>query len=146
MEELFVTYKESLDLKKLEFDEPCLAGYQNASYGEAILVLPFMRSSKCNTDLERANSFTNSWIELYKADYHCTTPLWQQAFDFFNEKFKLASHVDIFAQTHLGDNYYYQIVNFADVISPETTVQVYGFKTSYDAKLACLKKLITYLQ
>jgi hypothetical protein len=126
MEKQFIPYTEALALKELGFDESCF-GYFNTSNNELFI----------NNSNNRTGNDDNRW---------CSAPLWQQAFDFFNENFKLSSHVDIFSQTHLGDNYYYQIVNFADVISPETTVQVYGFKTSYDAKLACLKKLITYLQ
>ena len=134
MEKQFIPYTEALALKKLEFDEKSLGWYCN------------------DMNILYANMYNGNAIEVeinyppQPKQLSCYAPLWQQAFDFFNEKFKLASHVDIFAQTNLGDNYYYQIVNFADVISPETTVQVYGFKTSYDAKLACLKKLITYLQ
>ena len=126
----FVTYEQALALKELEFNGPCLADY---------------------TDGKLTNgNYTIKENLMYEVDYskmniELLAPTYSQAFGFFRDRFKLSSHTDLASISHLGENYYYQIQNFADFISPESTFKVDGFKTQEEAESACLDKLIQFL-
>lgn len=72
-EKLFLPYKESLELKKLGFNEECIAYYHN--HVEPSFV----------KGLDSGNTTKNSEQNLYHTD--CTAPLFQQVFDWFREKY-----------------------------------------------------------
>ena len=124
--EQFVTYEQALSLRGLEFDEPCFVYY---------------RESNGNKPAYPNSGVTNNSICLNGI----TTPTYSQAFKYFKSRFKLSSHTDLLSINHLEENYYYQILNFADIISPDTTIRVDGFKTQEEAESACLDKLIQFL-
>lgn len=71
MNELFVPYKESLELQKLGFDEPCLAVYNNPEFMWA-------RQLKGWEDHELDN-VTNS---IYAEGGFVTAPTYSQAINF----------------------------------------------------------------
>lgn len=73
-------------------------------------------------------------------------PTWQLVFDWFNDHYKLSSHVDLKAKNHLGENWYFQIINHADFIDDSTTFNDANYESRYSARLACLRKLLTYVQ
>jgi hypothetical protein len=66
LEEQFVPYQQSMDIKDLGFDEECFGYYENG-------VFIFRYGGKQE-------------IELL---LNCTAPLWQQAFQFFIDKYEL---------------------------------------------------------
>jgi hypothetical protein len=66
------------------------------------------------------------------------SPTWDQVFDWFDNTYKLTSHID----KKSAINHYYKIVNYADYFGEDTTLVVDGFEHKYDARLNCLKKLI----
>jgi hypothetical protein len=118
----FVSYKESLALKNKDFKDKCDAHFDR------------------DKDLLLGKSMYN---RLMDSDDRVDSPTWTQVFSWFTKTYKLASHVDLYSINHLGENYYFKIRNFADIIDDEITT--YGFKTPEDAQLACLKKLIEYV-
>ena len=76
MSKEFIPYEEALALKELGFDEPCLAFYETNSVGSV---------RRLNTkDLEE---------DFEYADYECYAPLYQQAFRFFREEYRLVCGV-----------------------------------------------------
>lgn len=123
MNKEFCTYEQALALKELGFDEPCFGYYtkdkvwQPASYSYEGTEYP--------------------WNSVWP---FTTAPLYQQAFRFFREKYKLA--VDIKSE-HLG--YYTSIVN-RDVMVRITIKPVNIFETYEEAELACLNKLIEIIK
>lgn len=123
MEKQFVPYALALKLKGLEFDEPCFARYSHSQNSLIYPLTPF------NHNL--SSSFESA-------------PLWQQAFDFFETKFKLSSSIQLKSGNHVGNNYEVVIINFADFISEETTFRKDGFKTPLEAKNYCLNALIQF--
>lgn len=127
MKEQFVTYEQALALKELGFDEPCFGVHYNEGLNPFVIV-----ASQYGEQGATANGGV-------------LAPLYQQAFRHFRERFKLSSHTDLLSISHSGENYYYQILNFADLISPETTFKVDGFETQEEAESACLDKLIQFL-
>jgi hypothetical protein len=119
----FVPYQEALELKELGFDEPCF-GYYNVSNQELIEDLSNNRTG--NDDSRWASA-----------------PLYQQAFRWFREKYKLHQYI----KQYYGENFFFHI---EDMVHPrrfdEYTVEMLRTfnesSTQEEAELECLKKLI----
>lgn len=118
MEKEFIPYEQALALKELGFDEQCLALY--------------------DLDGKITIEFVN-WknAKNRKSNYLIATPLYQQAFRWFREKYRLVSY--------LRWNNEYNPISWELLIECE----LFGCEThcvkgwSYeDAELECLKKLI----
>ena len=126
MKKEFIYYELALELNKLGFDEPCFGGY--------------LRDTK------------ELWIgyvesqggEQFNRDYHITAPLYQQAFRWFKEKYKLMSCI-----TPCSDGEYiftlYDL-NKCDLEVFVEDIEIMESEDSYeffeDAELEGLKKLI----
>jgi len=125
MKELFAPYKESLELKELGFNEPCLGRYQEDDNLIQYYTSPYIIDKNIN----RTNFFT-------------LAPLYQQAFDWIRNTYRLHSTIDIgvkgFYYTY---RYYYDSINNVYDIEPYTDKLIF-FDTYEKARLACLKKLI----
>jgi len=96
MEKQFVTYEIALALKELGFDEECLAYYAKPTTKEDIELF--------------FTSGVYGWVKQNNTILQkCTTPLWQQAIDWFREKYKL--HINILGDGFNGEfkGYYYSI-------------------------------------
>ncbi len=74
MKEQFVPYEQALELKELGFDEECFKMW-------------------LGKDTLRNEGFKNSTKGL--SNRVCSAPLWQQAFDWFADRFDLLGVVDI---------------------------------------------------
>jgi len=93
MEKEFIPYQQSVDMKELGFDEPCLGLYHND-----MIFCP----TQCKSHEE----------------YHgqvCSAPLYQQAFKFFREKYSITSSV----RTHFNKEFFYEI--YVDVMNEITS-------------------------
>ena len=117
MESLFCPYELALELKELGFDEISLFCYTTAYEGNPLLHCPHLL---LNSQLE---GFENEPI---------SAPLYQQAFRFFREKYKLLSFVDIDSS--------YRI--YCDDIKFNLDIDSRIFKTYEEAEVECLVKLI----
>jgi len=69
LEEQFVPYQPSFDMKELGFNEPCFGYYNDNKFG----FFPEIRSRNTNSEFK----------------FYPTAPTFSQAFDFFEEKYKL---------------------------------------------------------
>lgn len=123
MEKEFVPYKLAVKLKELEFDEPCIAYYVG---GEDRFVY----------DIYTVNNFSGRNILIGEA---VATPLWQQVFEWFRNKYKFKVGIGI---NDKGLYYDYKIVLF------NTTDTYYKdcYNTYKEAREACLLKLIELCQ
>lgn len=157
MQELFVPYTESLQLKQLGFNEKCFGGY-----------------------LKNSNELWIGYVssqggEQFNRDYYILTPLYQEAFKFFRNKYKLDKiiYFDGFKKKDkILKVYSFEIIkedsengiltnrddNFSEVLNkshqdvPGNYVNdrkferyvydIYGYKTHEECELECLKKLI----
>jgi hypothetical protein len=108
MEKEFVPYELAVKLKQLGFDEPCIA--------------------------------THGYLELYinTDDGHLKAPLYQQAFRWFREKYKLSGLIEI------GNQEYSFIVFDEETDSRKITPSMNG--TYEEAELICLTKLIEIVE
>ena len=74
----FISYEQALALKELGFDEPCFKGY----------------TEEYKTLINFSNTHTNTSVKNALPTKSFTAPLYQQAFRFFLEKYKLHGYVD----------------------------------------------------
>ena len=134
MEKEFIPYKQALALKELGFDEDCFGCYTEKK--EVIVRVGDYRSFQ-NNDSEDVirdfNSYENGTV---------SAPLYQQAFRWFREKYKISGEISSDYYLEGKDNEWeyniYQLGKEDD--GYVGTIPI--FKTPEDAELACLKKLI----
>ena len=116
MENEFIPYPLALRLKAIGFDEPCLA------YFDAEKLFKFPGTTMCN----------RNFLDLLTV----TTPLYQQAFRWFREKYDLGHMIN-------GIGHESFIMNIAGVLH---IFNAFAFKTYEEAELACLEKLIELVE
>jgi hypothetical protein len=129
IEKEFVPYQESLELKELGFDEPCLCFYNYNSQ-----LLRYMNPDKDWNSLQ-SQTLKNSKITL--PDTY-SAPTFSQCFKWFREKYGLPSHIATYWQ-HDWNNYSYQYYFVQDKVEWNG---IEHYKTYEEAELACLRKLI----
>jgi hypothetical protein len=134
MNKEFVPYEESLALKELGFDEPCLAHWYNET--------PTNSEGQCLVYYKKPwdnQKIINGVIR----DYYFA-PTYSQAFRWFREKYNLQVYIDFYHK----DSYFYKIKSQVGKRISNTTEDVIlqgtpVFPRTYEeAELACLKKLI----
>jgi hypothetical protein len=113
MKELFVPYEQAFDLRGLGLDEPCI-GYYNKY--KKLNNYEFWATVDCNIN-------------------NLKTPLYQQSFKWFREKYGLYPSII----SHDTDNHIFTIVG-EDLY--ESDDEQDNFDTHEEAENACLKKLI----
>lgn len=119
MKEQFVPYELALKLKELGFDDLCLARFN----GGGFYMLPAY------------DPLRNSEI---KEPWFCTSPLWQQAFDWFRKKgydSNIAKTVALLISCAGHKPYYYSVCESGK-----------EFDTYEEARQACLEKLIELVE
>jgi|688.fasta_scaffold283782_2 hypothetical protein len=113
----FIPYEQALELKELEFEEPCFGVYVE---NELFIV-----------STERPSIQSHS---LYQG----LAPLYQQVFRWFREKHGLHAVVDI----NISDEWYFLIFNLNAKRNAEVVKKDEYYNTYEEAELACLNKLI----
>ena len=134
MEKEFVPYEQALALKELGFDKPCFRWYDE----------------RWGDDLQQDKYNTNK--DLFMTDLDCSTPLYQQAFRWFREKYELRNSITDFIDDKTGIEWDYEIAiigtdldekgNYKPLVDYSTDDETRKFKTYEEAELACLIKLI----
>ena len=121
---LFIPHEQALLMKELGFNEPCLK---------------FYATEKLVLGLDTDNGDTNSKLNKLNSLY-VSAPLYQQAFRWFREKYKLQA--EILWRGDFGDfcwkigRFKYGSHFFSD----------YGFETYEEAELECIIKLIKIIK
>lgn len=124
MKKEFIPYEQALELKKLGFDEPCMAGYDKDFIDKLYI------------------GFTeNDGVLSFNAEYYILAPLYQQAFRWFRDKKLSDSCICRYQSRDDGGVYYYYVINH-DFGIEETRHFEEGFFSYEEAELVCLKKLI----
>ena len=119
MEKEFIPYEQALALKELGFDEPCMAFYE-LNNREVMVV--------------GVNQRYNDPSLLTITDF--CAPLYQQAFRWFREKYRLGGKPEYFL-----NDWYCFIIN--DMKGEDNSRRLFTEFPSYEeAELECLKKLI----
>jgi hypothetical protein len=133
MEKEFVPYKESLALKELGFDEPCLFYFDK---DKKLMYCPHW--------------FNNS--SLIENKINISAPTWKQAFKFFRDKHDLRGSIMDFIDDETGIEWDYEIAligtdldengHYKPLIDYSTDDESRKFKTYEEAELGCLINLI----
>lgn len=136
MNEQFVPYQLALELKKLGFNEYCLAFWTTNPKFTGDKIQLCMNYCKYGYSPAFA-SMNNETLEL---EIETLAPLWQQAFDWFRTKYGLSSYIRSINSDSNYSTAYWKI----DVLNESEKVKGYSnFSNNYDeAKLACLEELI----
>ncbi len=122
MEKEFIPYAEALALKELGFDEPCIGFFEN--------------NGKNNLLVTDSVNFRNSDLQIEGV----SSPLYQQAFRWFREKYNLDSFVKHLYKSTIKVGYYFGIDQYKGV---EFQMDFDAWYNTYEeAELECLKKLI----
>ena len=120
MEKEFLPYEQALALKELGFNEPCIGWYN-----------PQVNYKKVTTDRYWAFHLTGEW-ENFKP-----SPLYQQAFRWFREKYGLRIRNYVFVNYSGGISEGFEIFKYS-----KDTIDRVEALTYEEAELECLKKLI----
>jgi len=123
MEKEFVKYEQALALKELGFDEPCLSSWTYKTK-ERIPTLYGCGALLFDTD---------GLITNQTEDIICSAPLYQQAFRWFREEYKLYYTIE----GSIKEGFQYFVYTYEYEIKSEQL-----FNTHEEAELECLKKLI----
>ena len=118
MNKEFIPYEQAMALKELGFDEPCIGWYN-----------PQVNYKKVTTDRYWAFHLTGEW-ENFKP-----SPLYQQAFRFFREKYNLVFNFISYNIVKPGE--YHWSITWNDEAKASGIVKTYE-----EAEQACLDKLI----
>jgi hypothetical protein len=113
MEKEFVKYEQALALKKLGFNEPCFGYYVSVEVPNPFLVI--------------------TKISDTQGGYFTFAPLYQQAFRWFREEYKLYYTIE----GSIKEGFQYFVYTYEYEIKSEQL-----FNTHEEAELECLKKLI----
>ena len=114
----FIKYKQALILKELGFDEPCIGWYN-----------PQVNYKEVTTDKYWAFHLTGEWENFKPA------PLYQQAFRWFREKYKLHSTITSRSQ----ESWQWHITKPGESLGKLYNEDFYTYE---EAEQACLDKLI----
>ena len=120
MKKEFIPYEQALALKELGFDEPCFKGY----------------TEEYKTLISFSNTHTNTSVEKTLPTKPLTAPLYQQAFRWFREKYKLYCCIERVEYINSDEKgFQWSIFEKCSNVGEE-------LKTYEEAELECLKKLI----
>ena len=130
MEKEFVPYAQSLQLKELGFDKPCLAFY-NTKVDESLSFVDLFGF----LDEKIIDDYYYNSLGLY-----VSAPTFSQVFRWFREKSGLKSWI----QEHTTDTFIYEIRPHK--LTDYKEGEVYVYKVYEDAELALIDKLIEILK
>jgi hypothetical protein len=125
----FIPYEIAVELKELGFDEPCFGYYlcKNSAFGIYIEI-------------------TSNWLDLLPYDSSsCKAPLYQQAFEFFRDKYNLHHSISV---NQRSCKYHFKIrtIEYESDLKPfgdSKIISEDGPRKKYeDIELDCLVKLI----
>jgi len=140
MEKEFVNYNQALALKKLGFNEPCIAIYSNANPKTGLYTLKKYRLKLIK--------------QASQKDKGVKAPTWQSAFRWFREKYKLEGFILPQNQGAVIDEepiYFIAIIsyknnNMEELFNSTNKETLLHYNPKEEAELACLEKMVEILK
>jgi hypothetical protein len=135
MTNLFANYEQSLELKELGFDEPCLAFFHEKCEDNDKVGISGKFQSLCGWSKGRENT-----DDLSSHDFIVIAPLKQQVFEWFRDNYNL----NCWIENYYKERYYPKI---DEMVHPKTIdrdmlLLLKEFKTYEEAENAAINKLI----
>lgn len=130
----FIPYTQALELKQLDFNEPCFGYYKHTTIPNKIisndLIIGFIKDNRIYNDVSNGSSL----VGLGKG--FIFAPTFSQAFKFIREKYNLIGLVE--GGYDNGKNIFTYVIweGFKDIITDDY------FETYKEAELNCLNELI----
>lgn len=121
MKDQFTDYKQSLALKELGFDEPCLARYWKGDFG-----------------------MTSMDNQIESPAHACLAPLKSQVFKWFRDKKLSDGSINRHGEADGGYSYRWEIVHEYGVYEERHFKM--GYKTYEEAEYACINELINIIK
>ena len=136
MDKQFATYKQSLALKELGFDEPCFAAYSGDEDNSSLFIYW--------NDLVNMSELFISQDNCEKFDYECLVPTFSQAFRWFRKEHNLYHEIRTFAWDYDKKELGFSIRTYLNPIYIETERLIHSevYETYEEAESACIDKLI----
>ena len=136
----FIPYKIALALKELGFDEPCLAFFEINNTHQPQNLRYFLKTAVNREYIENTKI-----LKYIYGENSLLAPLYQQAFRWFREKYKLEASIqrmppEVYGKGKGGIKNYLLYI-WAENLNPRGQ-QTLHFDTYEEAELECLKKLI----
>ena len=130
MEKHFVNFNQSLALKEIGFDEPCISWY--TVFGK--FSNDYSNPKKYNSEYERGTFIS--------------APLKSQVFEWFREKHNLYHEIRTFAWDYDKKELGFSIRTYLNPIDIETERLIHSevYKTYEEAESACIDKLIEIIK
>ena len=134
MEKYFATYTQSLALKELGFDEPCMGKYDTKQGDEWFLNI---YSGHLN-------------IQFSDKNKACIAPLKSEVFEWFRERYNILNEITFFRDNkRIKKAYWFTIFKWDDnmvnreIIRDENDLYYYTYE---EAESACIDKLIEIIK
>ena len=129
MNKEFVPYEEALALKELEFDEPCIARFNKKQWQTNVL----------------GNFYRHNSGEVGN---FLASPLYQQAFRWFREKYNLYQDISTFVWDYDKKQLGFTVRTYLNPLNLDTEKKVHleVYESYEEAELECLTKLIEIVQ
>jgi hypothetical protein len=134
MNKEFIPYEQALALKKLGFNEPCFGWFRST------LIPSNFTEFFLETDFGM-NESPSDWVNSNFLDKACSAPLYQQAFRWFREKYRLSVLIHDCLDDYIGEIVEWTIAE--DKVIHEVSNRI---DTYEEAELACLEKLIEIVE
>jgi hypothetical protein len=143
MEKEFIPYQQALALKELGFDEPCFGYFENQDMN---LVINFNNLPLTEEQSKRPGLYTIDNRNSVLPQWATATPLYQQAFRWFREKYNLRGFIGFRPNVKQFDCHIYDMSLSGKEYVKQRTMEEYNkdpkVGTYEEAELECLKKLI----
>lgn len=135
IKEQFIPYNLALQLRDLGFDEECLMKISHSGDHDYFTKVPFRSHAWLNGE---EIDFYYKFPEYGDKSEEIKIPLYQEAFDFFREEYKIDSFV---VRDNMSRNYFYDVSwrNKKDKLKDFQSKEYIDYK---EARQACLEKLI----
>jgi hypothetical protein len=143
MEKEFIHYEQALALKELGFDEPCFGYFENQDMN---LVINFNNLPLTEEQSKRPGLYTIDNRNSVLPQWATATPLYQQAFRWFLEKYNLRGFIGFRPNVKQFDCHIYDMSLSGKEYVKQRTMEEFSkdpkVGTYEEAELECLKKLI----
>jgi len=140
MKNLLLEYKESIEFKKLGFDEPCFAYFDEVNDLEPYKKFTTQFDNMVNSYLPSINDSILDGVS--NISECCTAPTYEQAFQYIYKNFMT------YSEFYIEDNlktFGYMATSFSGNVRKDSNL-VTGFSTELDAKKHFIKNFLNNLK